>query len=144
MPEEHQDFNLKDFVAANREELTRTFEVRPDAEVTIKYLPLSKWRKLRRRLRQMKGSEAARDQAADANTRALLADCCVGIRGFTPEIVGQFLPVKLDGLPDELPFSKVNIMALLEESAEFQSIYIQEVEDLAEFRRAQKEESEKN
>ena len=137
------EFSLNDYVAAHRQELTCTVPIRPGAEVDIRYLPKKRWRAIQKGVERLR-NQAARDAALEARMRNLLASAVVGWRGFTPQVVAELIPVDPAGLPEELPHNPSNVQALIEHSAEFSNLVMDEVNDLAGFRAEQVEEEQKN
>ncbi len=139
-----ENVDLLQAIDSGQRELTRTIEVRPGAEVDVKYLGKKAWRKLRKRLRSVRGSEVAQDDAAYNATHDLLAKAVIGWRGMTKKVVLQFLPLDPAGLPEEIPYSHKNVLALLLYSGESFQLISDAVDDLGAFREAQEEEEQKN
>ena len=148
MPEDiqDQDFNLLAYAQnySQENELVRTVEVRPGATMDIQFIGRTAWRKLSKALRRVKGSEVARDAAAETRVRKLLAKAIKGWDGFSPEVVAELIPVKPEGLPHLLPCTDQNKEALLLHSLEFSNLVADEAENLAAFREDIKEVQEKN
>lgn len=127
-------FNLLKHYGAHAQELNRTIEIRPGAEVEVKYLGKKAWRKLNKRLQRIKGNKQAVDEAAYNATHAELAKAVTGWRGMTPEVVASLMPVDPEGLPEELPHTEQNVLALLLYSSEFFTAVSDAADDLDGFR----------
>ncbi|MCF8044081.1 MAG: hypothetical protein K9K36_16575 [Desulfarculaceae bacterium] len=140
----YRPFNLLNHAQDHLQELARTIEVRPGAEVDVKYLGKKAWRKLRKRLRSVKGSEIVQDEAAYNATHKQLARAVTGWRGMTKKVVLQFLPVDPEGLPEEIPFDQNNVLALLLYSGEFFQLISDAVDDLEAFIEAREKEERGN
>lgn len=136
-----ENFDLLKVASQHQRDLSRTIEVRPGAEVHVKYLGKKSWRKLNKRLRSVKGSEVAQDEAAYNATHKQLAQAVTGWEGMTKQVVLQFLPVDPEALPDELPFDQKNVLALLLYSGEFFQLILNAVDDLEAFLGDQEEEA---
>ncbi len=139
-----ENFDLLRVADQSQQDLTRTIEVRPGAEVDVKYLGKKTWRKLNRRLKSVKGSVVAVDEAAYNATHDQLAKAVTGWRGMTKNVVLQFLPVDPEALPEEIPFSHTNVLALLLHSVEFSQLISDAVDDLAAFQEEADKEARKN
>jgi len=129
-----EGFDLLKHAQAHSQELIRTIEVRPGAEVDVKYIGKKAWRKLRKSLHSVRGGEAAQDEAAYNATHRKLAEAVVGWRGMSKDVVLKLIPVEPEALPDELPFTRKNVLALLLYSAEFSNAIADTVDDLDGFR----------
>jgi|Deesub1362A_J573_1020465.scaffolds.fasta_scaffold01721_6 hypothetical protein len=137
------EFDLAGYVAASKQDLTRTVEIRPGAEITIRYLSREEWRRVTRSVEKIR-NPAARDAALEGRLRDLLASAVVGWRGLSPQVVAELIPVDPGGLPAELPFSRENVRELLEHSVEFSTLLLDEITNLAAFRASALEAEQKN
>ncbi len=139
-----ENVDLLQAIDSGQRELTRTIEVRPGVEVDVKFLGKKAWRKLSKRLRSVKGSGAAQDEAAYNATHSQLANAVIGWRGMTKQVVLQFLPLEPSALPEEIPFNHRNVLALLLYSGEFFQLVSDAVDDLGAFRETSEEEARGN
>ncbi len=137
------EFDLSGYVAAGTQDLTRSVAIRPGAEVTVRYLPRESWRRVQRSVERLR-NQVARDQALETRLRDLLASAVVDWRGFSPRVVAELIPVDPAGLPEDLPCTPANVRALLEHSAEFSTLVLEEVTNLAAFRADAVQEEQKN
>ncbi len=125
--------NLMEAVGQAKLDMTRTVEVRPGTTITVRPLSKEEWRRMRKRVRKVKGSEAVREDAAEAAITDLLASAVVGWDNMTSKVVGQLIPVDTSKLPEQIPYTKQNVFALLWHSSEFYNLVNNETEDLAAF-----------
>ena len=136
-------FDLLSYAKDKVQELTRTVEIK-GASVDVKFVSMDAWRKVRRRVGQVQGSNTAKEEAAIAAQRAELTKAVVGWRGMTRDVVAGLMPVDPVGLPDELPYHERNVQALLLHSGEFFNAISAAADDLESFREAQKSEARGN
>jgi hypothetical protein len=128
------DMNLDQLMDGAPLETNRTVEVRDGATITIRPLTKNEWRKLRRRVRKVRGGEDAREDAAEGAIHRQLASAVVGWNNMTREVIGKLAPVDITKLPEgPIPFSKENVLALLWRSTEFFTLVNRETEDFAAF-----------